>query len=119
MATPHVTGAAALVWARNPEATPAAVRAALLTTVDPIPALRGKLATGGRLNAGRAVQAAFAPPPPPPPPPAPPKPVKKPVKKVTICFRKRTIKIPKTQLAKYRKKGAKLGACPKPRKHRR
>lgn len=33
------------------------------------------------------------------------------VVKVTLCYRGRTIKIPKNQVAKYRKKGAKLGAC--------
>jgi subtilisin family serine protease len=82
MATPHVSGVAALVWARNPAATVADIRNALLTTVDPIASLAGDVVTGGRLNADRAVEAAFAPPlapsplptPPPPPlaPPAPP-----------------------------------------------
>ena len=66
MATPHVAGVAALVWARNPAATVAGVRGALLTTVDHVAGLGGMLASGGRLNAARAVQAAFAPPPPPP-----------------------------------------------------
>jgi subtilisin family serine protease len=68
MATPHVAGTAALVWARNPAATVSQVRAALLTTVDQLTGLSGMVATGGRLNAERAVQAAFAPPPQPPAP---------------------------------------------------
>ncbi len=50
MATPHVTGAAALAWARVPGASPAQVKDALLQGVDPKAALAGKVATGGRLN---------------------------------------------------------------------
>jgi subtilisin family serine protease len=72
MATPHVAGAAALVWARNPLVGVSQVRAAILTTVDPIPGLAGQVVTGGRLNADHAVDAAFIPPPPPPTPPPPP-----------------------------------------------
>ncbi|HEV2711803.1 MAG TPA: S8 family serine peptidase [Gaiellaceae bacterium] len=79
MATPHVAGTAALVWGRNPTATVAAVRAAILTTVDRISGLSGNVATGGRLNANLAVRSTWAtpppsPPPPPPPPPSPPPP---------------------------------------------
>jgi subtilisin family serine protease len=55
MATPHVAGAAALVWSEFPTATVAGVRAALLQSVDPKPGLAGKTVTGGRLNAFRAV----------------------------------------------------------------
>ncbi len=55
MAAPHVAGAAALVFARDPTLTPAQVRSILLSTVDPIAGL--KVASGGRLNAGRAVAA--------------------------------------------------------------
>ena len=51
MATPHVTGAAALLWALRPEASPSAVKGALLANVDPTPSLEGKIASGGRLNA--------------------------------------------------------------------
>jgi thermitase len=58
MAAPHVAGVAALIWARAPWATVAQVRAALLQTVDPVAALAGTSATGGRLNARRAVEAA-------------------------------------------------------------
>jgi uncharacterized repeat protein (TIGR01451 family) len=44
--------------------------------------------------------------------------VKKKVAKRTLCFRKRTIKVAKNQVAKYKKRGAKLGACKKPRTKR-
>ena len=57
MAAPHVTGVAALVLARRPELTTGQLRATLLDTVDPIPALAGRVATGGRINAARALSA--------------------------------------------------------------
>jgi len=57
MAAPHVAGAAALLFSRNPGATPAEVREKLLTTVDPNPALAGITVTGGRLNIGSAMAA--------------------------------------------------------------
>src|SRR5918999_1506180 len=41
MATPHVAGAAALVWAHRPSASVADVRAALLGGVDTLPSLAG------------------------------------------------------------------------------
>jgi hypothetical protein len=50
MATPHVTGAAALAWARAPGASVAAVKDALLQGVDAKPSLSGLVASGGRLN---------------------------------------------------------------------
>jgi hypothetical protein len=50
MATPHVTGAAALAWARAPGATAAQIKDALLQGVDAKPSLSGLVATGGRLN---------------------------------------------------------------------
>ncbi|MEJ7788137.1 MAG: S8 family peptidase [Solirubrobacteraceae bacterium] len=52
MATPHVTGAAALYAAGNPGATGAQIRSAILSSVIPTPSLAGKTTTGGRLNAG-------------------------------------------------------------------
>ncbi len=50
MATPHVTGAAALYAAKNSGATAAAIKAAILNSVVLTPSLNGKTATGGRLN---------------------------------------------------------------------
>jgi subtilisin family serine protease len=50
MAAPHVSGAAALLWSRMPDATVAEVRSAILKGVDKLPGLEGLVATGGRLN---------------------------------------------------------------------
>ena len=55
MATPHVSGVAALAWSIAPNATVSEVKAALLDGVDPIPALAGKTVTGGRLNAAETL----------------------------------------------------------------
>ena len=55
MATPHVSGVAALVKARTPGLTTAQLRARLLAGVDKKTSLTGKVATGGRINAYRAV----------------------------------------------------------------
>lgn len=51
MATPMVSGVAALAWAVNPNATVAQVRDAILCGADSVSALNGKVATGGRLDA--------------------------------------------------------------------
>lgn len=50
MATPHVTGAAALYKSSHPGATAADIKAAILGTAVPTPSLQGKVLTGGRLN---------------------------------------------------------------------
>lgn len=50
MATPHVAGAAALLWAADRTASVAEVRERLLDGVDPVAALTDRVATGGRLN---------------------------------------------------------------------
>jgi subtilisin family serine protease len=60
MATPHVAGTAALVKAARPAATPMAIKALLMRTVDPKASLAAT-ATGGRLNAGAAVACSGAP----------------------------------------------------------
>jgi hypothetical protein len=55
MATPHVVGAAALVWSLEPSLSALEVKQILLDTVDPI---SGRdTVTDGRLNAGQAVAA--------------------------------------------------------------
>jgi len=51
MATPHVSGVAALAWALAPNATVAEVRSAILQGADRLAALQGKMVTDGRLNA--------------------------------------------------------------------
>lgn len=50
MATPHVTGAAALCSSLNPGASAAQIKAALLNAATPTPSLQGKVLTGGRLD---------------------------------------------------------------------
>lgn len=50
MATPHVTGAAALYKSLNPNATAAQIKEAILSKTIATPSLSGKTVTGGRLN---------------------------------------------------------------------
>jgi uncharacterized repeat protein (TIGR01451 family) len=50
MATPHVSGAAAVLLGRNPGLPALTLKSLLLATVDPKPALDGKTVSGGRLN---------------------------------------------------------------------
>ncbi len=50
MATPHVTGAAALYAASNPGASAAQIKSAILNSATATPSLAGKCVTGGRLN---------------------------------------------------------------------
>lgn len=71
MATPHVTGAAALYAALNPAATGAQIKAAILGTAAATSSVSGLVATGGRLDVGALVNGASTPTPPPPPAPAP------------------------------------------------
>jgi hypothetical protein len=51
MATPHVTGALALIMGRYPDIGAADAKDLLLRSVDVLPSLAGQVATGGRLNA--------------------------------------------------------------------
>jgi subtilisin family serine protease len=50
MATPHVTGGAALYASTHPTASAADIKAAILSSTVPTPSLTGKTVTGGRLN---------------------------------------------------------------------
>ena len=50
MATPHVTGGAALYAATHPGASAAVIKAAILASTVPTASLTGKTVTGGRLN---------------------------------------------------------------------
>jgi subtilisin family serine protease len=52
MATPHVTGAAALYASTHSGATAAQIKAAILSSVIATPSLAGRTLTGGRLNVG-------------------------------------------------------------------
>ena len=55
MATPHVSGAAALALSANPALTVAALKQAILGTADSVSSLAGKTVSGGRLNLARLV----------------------------------------------------------------
>ena len=57
MATPFVSGVAALILAENPKMSVTDLRARLLKSVDVLPSLKGKVSTSGRINAARAVGA--------------------------------------------------------------
>ena len=52
MATPHVTGAAALYASTHPNATAAEIKAAILASVTPTASMNGRSVSGGRLNVG-------------------------------------------------------------------
>ena len=54
VAAPHVAGAAALLFAEHPSATVADVRDKILRSVDKLPSLGGRVASGGRLNLYKA-----------------------------------------------------------------
>ena len=56
MATPVISGVAALIVAENPRISVDQLRKRLLAAVDPLPALKGKTVTGGRVNAAKALE---------------------------------------------------------------
>lgn len=68
MATPHVSGVAALMLARNAALTPDQVESMIKSTARAFPATCSQCGTG-IVNAAAAVAAAGGTPPPPPPPP--------------------------------------------------
>lgn len=55
MATPHVAGAAALIWSQYPTYAPREVKQLIMNTVDPLPSLSERIVTGGRLNIYKAL----------------------------------------------------------------
>ncbi|MGI9056065.1 MAG: S8 family serine peptidase, partial [Pyrinomonadaceae bacterium] len=55
MATPYVSGTAALILANQPDLSVEKLRERLLKSVDKIDSLNGKIETGGRLNAAKAL----------------------------------------------------------------
>ncbi|MDT5061295.1 MAG: hypothetical protein QOH63_1754 [Acidobacteriota bacterium] len=57
MATPEVAGVAALVLSINPKMSVKELRDRLFNTVDKLDSLKGKVSTGGRINAAKAVGA--------------------------------------------------------------
>jgi subtilisin family serine protease len=55
MATPHVAGVAALILSKSPSMSVAKLREKLLASVDKLPNLDGKVSSGGRINAAKAL----------------------------------------------------------------
>lgn len=55
MATPVISGVAALVLAEHPKMTVDELRKKLMASTDPIVALKGKTVTAGRINAAKAL----------------------------------------------------------------
>jgi subtilisin family serine protease len=56
MATPHVSGAAALLWSAAPSSQPSDIAAAIMGGVDAKPAFAGRTVSGGRLNVLRSLR---------------------------------------------------------------
>lgn len=56
MATPVVSGVAALILAEHPRLSVDELKKKLLASTDPIVALKGKTVTGGRINAAKALE---------------------------------------------------------------
>jgi len=55
-ATAFVSGLAALLLAKNPKLTPEELKALIMSSVDRVPALQDRVATGGRINAFAALR---------------------------------------------------------------
>lgn len=60
MAAPQVAGVAALALSANPSLTTAQLKQIVISSVDMLPSLSGKVTSGGTVNAAKAVQAALA-----------------------------------------------------------
>ena len=56
MATPVISGVAALILSKNPDMSVDDLRKRLMDSTDPIVALKGKTVSGGRINAEKALQ---------------------------------------------------------------
>jgi hypothetical protein len=60
MAAPQVSGAAALIWAQNPNLTVAQIKNILLSTGNVIPGVADKVLSQRRVNVGNAMQAVIS-----------------------------------------------------------
>jgi len=56
MATPVVSGVAALILAEHPHMSVDDLKKKLLASTDPVPVLKGKTVTAGRINAAKALE---------------------------------------------------------------
>jgi len=56
MATPHVSGAAGLLWSAAPSSLPTDISSAIMAGVEAAPAFAGKTVSGGRLNVLRSLR---------------------------------------------------------------
>jgi subtilisin family serine protease len=56
MATPVISGVAALILAEHPRMSIDDLRKRLMDSTDPIVALKGKTVSGGRINAQKALK---------------------------------------------------------------
>ena len=70
MATPVISGALALLWDLHPTWTYSQILAKLKISVDPIASLSGKVASGGRIDLGKLLDASITVPPVASPPPS-------------------------------------------------
>src|SRR6185295_5331610 len=61
MSAPHVSGAAALLWAQNPNLTVQQVKSLLLLNGDVVPTLTGTTLSGRRLNVFKSLQSLATP----------------------------------------------------------
>ena len=57
MATPVVAGVAGLIAAKEPKLSVEELRKRLVESVDKLETLKGRVASGGRINAAKAVRA--------------------------------------------------------------
>ena len=57
MATPFVAGVAGLILSKEPDLSVQKLRERLTDTADKLDALQGKVSSGGRVNAARALGA--------------------------------------------------------------
>jgi len=62
MAAPVVSGVAGLIWSYAPELSHIQVKDIILNTVEVLPSLSGKVASGGRVNAANALLSLIPPP---------------------------------------------------------
>ncbi|MFN3478766.1 MAG: S8 family serine peptidase [Thermodesulfovibrionales bacterium] len=61
MATPHVTGLVGLLYSEYPLFSPSQIKSTIMRYVDILPSLSGKIKSGGRINAYKALSSLLSP----------------------------------------------------------